>query len=71
VQEKTRHEIHIERGMTAGQRIVLTGAGDQEVSAPSVTNSSYSHSNSAWSSPWRCYLCPKNSTTRIVRTFRE
>jgi DnaJ family protein A protein 2 len=31
VQEKTRQEIHVERGMTDGQRIVLAGAGDQEV----------------------------------------
>lgn len=33
VQEKTRQEVHVERGMSDGQRIVLAGAGDQEVSA--------------------------------------
>lgn len=32
VSEKGRQEIFIEKGMTAGQRIVLAGAGDQEVS---------------------------------------
>lgn len=32
VKEKTRQEIHVEKGMTNGQRIVLHGAGDQEVS---------------------------------------
>jgi len=31
VKEKVRQEIFIERGMTDGQRIVLAGAGDQEV----------------------------------------
>ncbi|KAI0261511.1 hypothetical protein BC834DRAFT_830170 [Gloeopeniophorella convolvens] len=34
VKEKTRQEIHIERGMTNGQRIVLAGAGDQEPGLP-------------------------------------
>ena len=38
VQEKTRQEIHVERGMSDGQRIVLAGAGDQEVGAfPTTT----------------------------------
>lgn len=37
VQEKTRQEIHVERGMSDGQRIVLAGAGDQEVGAPPAT----------------------------------
>ena len=38
VQEKTRQEIHVERGMTDGQRIVLAGAGDQQVCAfPNTT----------------------------------
>jgi len=32
--KKNRHEVHIERGMTDGQRIVLTGAGDQEPGLP-------------------------------------
>jgi DnaJ family protein A protein 2 len=32
VTEKTRQEIFIEKGMTDRQRIVLAGAGDQEVS---------------------------------------
>ena len=32
VKEKTRQEVRIERGMSDGQRIVLAGAGDQEVS---------------------------------------
>lgn len=36
VQEKTRQEVHIERGMTDGRRIVLAGAGDQEASAVSI-----------------------------------
>jgi len=34
VQEKTRQEVHIERGMADGQRIVLAGAGDQEPGLP-------------------------------------
>ncbi|KAI0292128.1 hypothetical protein BC826DRAFT_452828 [Russula brevipes] len=34
VHEKSRQEIHIERGMTDGQRIVLAGAGDQEPGLP-------------------------------------
>lgn len=32
VKEKTRQEIFIEKGMPDGYRIVLAGAGDQEVS---------------------------------------
>lgn len=32
VKEKTRQEIFIERGMADRQRIVLAGAGDEEVS---------------------------------------
>jgi DnaJ-class molecular chaperone len=31
VKEKTRQEIHVERGMTNNQRIILAGAGDQQV----------------------------------------
>lgn len=31
VKEKTRQEIFIERGMADRQRIVLSGAGDEEV----------------------------------------
>lgn len=31
VKEKNKHEIHIEKGMADKQRIVLAGAGDQEV----------------------------------------
>ena len=31
VKEKNKHEIHIEKGMADRQRIVLAGAGDQEV----------------------------------------
>lgn len=31
VQEKTRQEIFIEKGMPDGHRIVLAGAGDQQV----------------------------------------
>lgn len=31
VKEKNRQEIFIEKGMADRQRIVLTGAGDQEV----------------------------------------
>lgn len=31
MKEKVRQEIFVERGMTDGQRIVLAGAGDQEV----------------------------------------
>jgi DnaJ homolog subfamily A member 2 len=38
VQEKTRQEVHVERGMTDGQRIVLAGAGDQEVGAFPTTS---------------------------------
>ncbi|KAH8991342.1 hypothetical protein EDB86DRAFT_2936135 [Lactarius hatsudake] len=34
VQEKTRQEIRVERGMPNGQRIVLAGAGDQEPGLP-------------------------------------
>jgi DnaJ family protein A protein 2 len=34
VKEKNRHEIIIERGMADRQRIVLAGAGDQEVHGP-------------------------------------
>lgn len=30
VKEKTRQEIFIERGMADRQRIILTGAGDEE-----------------------------------------
>jgi DnaJ family protein A protein 2 len=29
--QKNRHEIFIEKGMADGQRIVLAGAGDEEV----------------------------------------
>lgn len=43
VKEKTRQEIFIEKGMPDGHRIVLAGAGDQEVysfevAAPSETD---------------------------------
>ncbi len=31
VKEKTRQEIYVERGMADRQRIVLAGAGDEEV----------------------------------------
>ncbi len=31
MKERTRQEIFIERGMADRQRIVLTGAGDEEV----------------------------------------
>lgn len=31
VKEKTRQEIFVERGMADRQRIVLSGAGDEEV----------------------------------------
>jgi DnaJ family protein A protein 2 len=31
VEEKTRQEIFIEKGMPDGHRIVLAGAGDQQV----------------------------------------
>ena len=31
VKEKTRQEIFVERGMSDGQRIIMAGAGDQEV----------------------------------------
>ncbi|KZT29690.1 DnaJ-domain-containing protein [Neolentinus lepideus HHB14362 ss-1] len=34
VKEKTRQEIHIEKGMSDGQRIVLAGAGDQVPGSP-------------------------------------
>ncbi|KAI5836147.1 DnaJ-domain-containing protein [Schizophyllum commune Tattone D] len=34
VKEKSRQEIHIEKGMTDRQRIVLAGAGDQEPGVP-------------------------------------
>ncbi|KAI0077869.1 DnaJ-domain-containing protein [Panus rudis PR-1116 ss-1] len=34
VKEKTRQEIHIDRGMHDKQRIVLTGAGDEEPGIP-------------------------------------
>ncbi|KAI0297243.1 hypothetical protein B0F90DRAFT_916795 [Multifurca ochricompacta] len=34
VKEKTRQEVHVERGMPDGQRIVLAGAGDQEPGLP-------------------------------------
>ena len=45
VQEKSRQEVHVERGMTDGQRIVLAGAGDQEVSTfPTTTFASDSRS---------------------------
>lgn len=31
VKQKNKHEIHVEKGMADRQRIVLAGAGDQEV----------------------------------------
>ena len=34
MKEKSRQEIHIEKGMTDRQRIVLAGAGDQEPGLP-------------------------------------
>lgn len=34
VKDKKRQEIFVERGMSDGQRIVLAGAGDQQVCAP-------------------------------------
>lgn len=37
IKEKTRQEIFIEKGMTDRQRIVLAGAGDQEVFVPNVS----------------------------------
>jgi DnaJ homolog subfamily A member 2 len=37
VEEKTRQEFRIEPGMPEGQRIVLTGAGDQEVLSTALT----------------------------------
>lgn len=36
VKEKTRQEIFIEKGMPEGYRIVLAGAGDQQVSHPKL-----------------------------------
>lgn len=33
VKDKKRQEIFVERGMSDGQRIVLAGAGDQQVGA--------------------------------------
>lgn len=38
VKEKTRQEIFIERGMADRQRIVLSGAGDEEVCLPSTAD---------------------------------
>jgi DnaJ family protein A protein 2 len=53
VQEKTRQEIHVERGMTDGQRIVLAGAGDQEVGTfPTTTLAPIHPRNVAWPSSW-------------------
>ena len=37
VKEKTRQEIFVEKGMTDRQRIVLAGAGDQQVFSASFT----------------------------------
>ncbi|KAG5645557.1 hypothetical protein DXG03_005832 [Asterophora parasitica] len=34
VTEKKRQEIHIEKGMSSGQRVVLAGAGDEEPGVP-------------------------------------
>ena len=36
VKEKTRQEIYVERGMADRQRIVLAGAGDEEVRRSSI-----------------------------------
>jgi len=36
VKEKTRQEIFIEKGMSDRQRIVLAGAGDQQVGVPNL-----------------------------------
>ncbi|KAF9000606.1 DnaJ C terminal domain-containing protein [Cyathus striatus] len=44
VKQKTRQEIFIEKGMTDRQRIVLAGAGDQQVT---------------WDSIWRCFFVLK------------
>lgn len=42
VKEKTRQEIFVERGMADRQRIVLSGAGDEEVRFSGLTGSSFS-----------------------------
>jgi hypothetical protein len=60
--------------MTDGRRIVLAGAGDQEVSVVSIDYHGLGlihPSDAAWPSTWRCYLRTKNPTTRIIRTFWE
>ena len=53
IHEKTRQEIFIEKGMADRQRIVLAGAGDQQVVQAFVhTLVGHSSSSTAWSSCW-------------------
>lgn len=37
ITEKKRHEIFIEKGMTNGQRIIIAGAGDEEVCVTKIS----------------------------------
>lgn len=59
--------------MADSQRIVLAGAGDQEVgTSPTTLPSARIHpSNPARSSTWRCHLRTENPATRVVRTLWE
>ena len=73
VDEKTRIELAIEKGMTDRQRIVLAGAGDQKVSsaiAPTVSAlwlSTFVARCLAW---WRG-VCFESPPTHRIWTFRK
>jgi hypothetical protein len=66
VKEKTRQEIHVERGMTNNQRIILAGAGDQQVSGSSQIGENSKTDVSclqAGCTSRRCRLHPEDRST--------
>jgi hypothetical protein len=62
VKEKNRQEIFIEKGMADRQRIVLTGAGDQEVHYAASVCRFYHLADLclAWYACGRCDICPQS-----------
>jgi hypothetical protein len=69
VKEKTRQEIHVEKGMTNGQRIVLHGAGDQEVRLHHALPSIGTDAETAGRAAWRCDIRTEDGPPRYFRTL--
>jgi hypothetical protein len=69
VKEKTRQEIHVEKGMTNGQRIVLHGAGDQEVRLHHALPPIGTDAETAGRAAWRCDIRTEDGPPRYFRTL--